>query len=336
MSQINPSTDWPLRADSLTGDELFMKQNSLTDSTPDPKEEMVTSQLLSNLALSKIQSFSLSGDTLTLNIDGASDLSTVLTSENGIFSIELLPPYSVEITMNNDDVFILDLSQYLFDDYVVTGSVTSIGNTFRQIGLETYLGNNVFTNDGFYLDSLVTQVALPNTNILSINLLNGDIITINLDTYAQKAKLSSITIDNPTYTLSFNYPDSTSISVNISDFANKFTTHRIYKSTDAVSPADVGNILYHYRHLRTYNNFKIKNIHAYVFTAGVNSGSLVLRCETPSSTFNLPAIGVGSTQVNLPVDLALDENFYLNIFIDSNSFAALDAPKGLYINITLL
>lgn len=335
MSQTNPSTDWPLRINALTGDELFLKQNGIDDPTPAPKEEMVKSQLISDFALSKLNSFTFSGDTLTLNIEDGTDLSTVLTSENGIFSVEILNK-GFKITLNNSDEYIINLENTpmlsRIDNFLVSAEAYPDGN----ILLNEDDGNYILTTTGVLINAQPTFGQMNTSSVFRIDMRNGQTFSISLDSFAQNGKLSSVELDETTYDLSFEYPDTTSVSINISDFAEKLITQRIYKNQDAVDPADVNNILYHYRHLRGYNNYKIKNIHFYVGTAGVNSGSLTLRCETPSTSFFLPTLTVGETEKSLDVDLSLDENFFLNIYLDSNSFNVSDAPKGLYLNITMI
>ena len=83
MSQKTPAIDFPKRILPLTGEELLIKQNKPNDNTPSPKEEMIPTNLISDLALNKIQGLSINNEILSLNIIGRQPLNVDLSSLSG-------------------------------------------------------------------------------------------------------------------------------------------------------------------------------------------------------------------------------------------------------------
>lgn len=161
MAQKTPAIDFPTRAIPLTGQELLIKQNKPDDATLNPKEEMIPTNLISDLTLNKLTGFSTNGNTVFLNITGRAPLSVDLSS---IVSTVVSGTVANNIlTLNFDDGSSVDVD---------LSSVTSAPPSFYKSTNSPNSGFMFFSS----LDNITTSVVTspsPLSTISSVFIPNG-------------------------------------------------------------------------------------------------------------------------------------------------------------------
>lgn len=156
MAQKTPAIDFPTRQFPLTGQELLIKQNKPDDGTPNPKEEMIPTGLISDLALNKIDGLSIDGNVLSLNITDKPSLDVDLSDlSNKVISGD---------AVNNV------LTLYLQDGSTVEVDVSSISGAIPSFYRSTNAPNSgfMFFSSADSITTAVTTTPSPLSTISSI------------------------------------------------------------------------------------------------------------------------------------------------------------------------
>ena len=332
MPPQRPSRDWPVRTAALDGTEWFIKQNAIDDSTMFPKEEMVTSDLIVQKAISDITDFSVTDEVLSLNFSNRDSLNIPLDKIRGIYGGEVSGD-TITFYENDGDSVSLDMSSLASTVYVESAtlsgsvltlhrndsgdisvdltpindsilSITPVGSSLTQYRLNRTSGNlaTTFTTNNFGSPYRVSTVTLLN-NVFTVKLLNGTEISKNLSAVSDK-----------------------NINVNISPLSEPILVNTKYK--------------YVFNGFFQIPSFTVKQVGFYLHTAGVSTNTnkkLVLEIKigtAPQNTFLVEMLSGESykfSNINLYLGIINENNVEITVL--QNDFSSGDTlPSGLYFN----
>lgn len=192
MPSITPSLGFPVRTTPLTGEELLIKQNPISDSTPDPKEEMVTTELILDYVLDNLSGISavtggtISGDSLILGLaDGTTIDIDISDLNNDTYVISAaISGNNMVFTNNVGGTFSVNISTLINPLETIGGlSVGSSTIKYRGLGVTAAISSGHITitvASGGYIEEIsgfIENADMTYTDTLSPNA--GLRITIN-------------------------------------------------------------------------------------------------------------------------------------------------------------